>query len=272
MALELCCMTVRQATLPELISVAAREGFASLTTTPFLLERSGVDLGELRRQCDEAGVTMGYIDGLSSPLPGTPGGVTEERCFDMAEGLGAKAVNVVHFEGHPVPFTEMTDVLGGVARRAARRGHTILIEFLPETGIPDLPGALDLVRAVGQDNLRVMLDTWHLARTGGGPQQLVGDAPALIGGLQVSDRRKIQDAQPYVKMSGRFLPGEGELPLMDILAPVLAAHPELPVGVEVLNDELKAMPAGQAASVAAAALRSVLSRGPAAGWPSRGVT
>ncbi len=258
-------MTVRQATLPELISVAARAGYASLTTTPFLLERSGVELGELRRQCDDAGVTMGYIDGLSSPLPGTPGGVTEERCFDMAEGLGAKAVNVVHFEGHPVPFDDMTDVLGGVAQRAARRGLTILIEFLPDTGIPDFPGALDLVRAVGLDNLRVMLDTWHLARTGGGPEQLVGDAPALVGGIQASDRRRIQDAQPYVKMSGRYLPGEGDLPLMDILAPVLAVHPELPVGVEVLNEELKAMPAGEAASVAAAAMRSVLGHDTARG-------
>jgi len=265
-------MTVRQATLPELIAVAADSGFASLTTTPFLLERSGVELTELRRQCDDAGVTMGYIDGLSSPLPGTPGGVTEERCFDMAEALGAKAVNVVHFEGRPVPFAEMADVLGGVADRAARRDLTILIEFLPGTGIPDFPGALDLVRAVGHDNLRVMLDTWHLARTGGGTHQMVGDAPALIGGIQVSDRCKIQDAQPYVKMAGRYLPGEGELPLMSILAPVLAAHPELPVGVEVLNDALKAMPAADAASVAAAALRRVLAQGSAAGATAPTVT
>jgi sugar phosphate isomerase/epimerase len=258
-------MTVRQATLPELISVAATAGFASLTTTPFLLERSGVELAELRRQCDDAGVTVGYIDGLSSPLPGTPGGVTEERCYDMAEALGAKAVTVVHFEGPPVPFAEMADVLGGVAQRAGQRGLTILLEFLPATGIPDLPGALDLVRAVGRDNLRVMLDTWHLARTGGGPHQLVGDAPALIGGIQISDRRTIQDAQPYVKMSGRYLPGEGELPLTDILAPVLAAHPELPVGVEVLNDEIRAMPAGDAAAVAGAALRRVLGQGAPSG-------
>jgi sugar phosphate isomerase/epimerase len=80
----------------------------------------------------------------------------------------------------------------------------------------------------------------------------------LIGGLQVSDRRKIQDSQPYVPMSGRYLPGEGELPLIDILTPVLAAHPDLPVGVEVLNDEMKAMPAVRAASVAGRALRGVL--------------
>jgi sugar phosphate isomerase/epimerase len=254
-------MTVRQATLPQMIAVASSEGFDSLTMTPFMIERSGIEVDDLRQRCEDSGVTVGYVDGLSSPLPGTPGGVTEERCFAMAEGLGAKAVNVVHFGGQPVPFEEMADVLGQVAQRAAVRSLEILLEFLPDTGIPDLPVALDLVRAVGLDNLRVMLDTWHLARTGGGPHQLVADAPALIGGLQVSDRRKIQDTQPYVPMSGRYLPGEGELPLIDILTPVFDAHPDLPVGVEVLNEELKAMPAEEAASVAGRALRRVLGQG-----------
>jgi sugar phosphate isomerase/epimerase len=255
-------MTVRQATLPEMIAVAAAEGFDSLTMTPFMIERSGLEIAALRQQCDDAGITIGYVDGLSSPLPGTPDGVSEERAYAMAEDLGAKAVNVVHLGGHPVPLGEMADVLGRVVQRAARRGLVILIEFLPDTGIPDLPGALDLVRAVGLDNLRVMLDTWHLARTGGGLHQLAGDAPALIGGIQVSDRRTIQDSQPYVPMSGRYLPGQGDLPLIDILTPVLAAHPDLPVGVEVLNDELRAMPAAEAAAVAGRALRGLLAAGP----------
>ena len=56
----------------------------------------------------------------------------------------------------------------GRARRG-REGLRILVEFLPGTGIPDLPVALDLVRAVGGDHLGVMLDTWHLARSGAVP-------------------------------------------------------------------------------------------------------
>ena len=255
-------MTVRQATLPELISVAGQQGFDTLTATPHLIERAGVEITALRARCDDAGVAIGYIDGLCSPLPGTPAGVTEERCFALAEGLGAPAINVVHLDGPRVPFEEMADVLGRLTQRAGRRGLRILIEFLPDTGIPDFPVALDLVRAVGDDNLRVMLDTWHLARTGGGPEQLLGDAPALVGGLQVSDRCRVQDSQPYVKMSGRYLPGEGELPLVDILAPVMAAHPGLSVGVEVLNDELRAMPAAEAAATADGSLRRLLARIP----------
>jgi sugar phosphate isomerase/epimerase len=257
---ELCCMTVRQASLPELISVAAQQGFDRVTPTPHLIERAGLDLPVLRAQADEAGITFGYIDGLSSPLPGTPGGVSEARCFELAEELGAPAINVVHFGGSPVPFSEMTDLLGQLTERAARRNLGILIEFLPGTGIPDLPVALELVRQVGSPNLGVMLDTWHLARTGGGPEDLIGEAATLIGGIQVSDRRRVQDSQPYVPISGRYLPGDGELPLVDILALVLAAAPDLAVGIEVINDELKAMPTAEAARMAGNALQRLLDR------------
>jgi sugar phosphate isomerase/epimerase len=265
-SLELCSWTVRQASLPELIDLAGRHGFASITTTAKLYARAGLPDSEIRRRLDDAGVTVGYIDGLASPLPGTPEGVTERECFAMAEALGAPAVNVVHFNGSPVPFPQMVDALAGLAGRAGERGLRILIEFLPGTGIPDFPVALELIRTIGDDHAAVMLDTWHLARSGGGPAMLVGDAPGLVGGIQVSDRTAAQDAQPYVPMSGRLMPGYGDLPLLDILAPVLDTHPTLAVGIEVLNDELRSEPAEQAAAGAGRALRSLVDRLP----PARG--
>jgi sugar phosphate isomerase/epimerase len=67
-------------------------------------------------------------------------------------------------------------------------------------------------------------------------------------------------------MSGRLMPGYGDLPLLDILAPVLDTHPTLAVGIEVLNDELRSEPAEQAAAGAGRALRSLVDRLP----PARG--
>jgi sugar phosphate isomerase/epimerase len=247
--LELCCMTVRQASLPELIDLAAANGFRSTTTTTRLYERAGATDAELRSRLDGAGVRIGYIDGLSSPLPGTPDGATEEACFDMADALGTHAVNVVHFRGPPVPFEEMADAIGPLAERAAARGIRLLLEFLPGTGIPDFPAACALARAAGPERVGVMLDTWHLARSGGSPDLLTPDAVALVRGLQISDRRRSQDAEPELTMGGRYLPGQGQLPLVEILHPVLDVHPELPVGIEVINDELRAMSAADAASV-----------------------
>jgi sugar phosphate isomerase/epimerase len=258
--IELCSLTVRQADLLELVDVAARAGFDRVTVTPHHVIASGQDLARLRARCDDAGVAIGYLDGLGRGLPGITRGESPDEVFDMAEGLGVALVNVVHYGGDPeVPVEMMIDALGALTERAATRGLRLVVEFIPGTAIPDLPTALELVRAVASDHLRVLLDTWHLGRSGGGPDLVVGDVPGLIGALQVSDRRRAQDLEPYVPMSGRLLPGHGELALRDVLGPIVAAQPSLAVGVEVANDDLLAMPPAAAAVVAADAIREVLS-------------
>jgi sugar phosphate isomerase/epimerase len=262
--LELCCMSVRQATFAELIALAGAHGFAAVTTTPWLYKRAGVADTDLRRLLDDHGVRVTYVDGLITALPGTPpphpADASEEDCYRIAEALGAAAVNVVHINGSPTPIAELADALGPLCGRAATRGLRIVVEFLPGTGIADLPTALELVRAVGADNLGIVLDSWHLARSGGGPELLDPPAAALIGAVQVSDRTRAQDLDPYVPMSGRLLPGDGELPLVDLLARVRRAQPELPIGIEVISDEMRGLEAGAAAAAAAAALRALLQR------------
>ena len=262
--LELCCMTVRQAALPALIAVAAQHGFGAVTTTPWLYNAAGVSDQDLRRLLDDHGVRVSYIDGLITALPGTPPArptaASEQDCYRMAAALGATAVNVVHIEGVPTPMPLLVDALGGVCGRAAMEGLRILVEFLPGTGIPDLPTALELVRGVGADNLGIILDSWHLARSGGGPALLDPDAAGWIGALQISDRTRAQDLVPYVPMSGRFLPGEGELPLADLLARVLAVHPDIPVGIEVISEEMRGRSAGDAAAAASESLRRLLAQ------------
>ena len=84
------------------------------------------------------------------------------------------------------------------------------------------------------------LDTWHFARGGGTLADLDPDTAALVGALQISDRSPEQDDEPYVPRRGRKLPGDGALPLAEIVERVLRAHPDLPVGAEVLSDEVDA--------------------------------
>jgi sugar phosphate isomerase/epimerase len=256
-------MTVRQASLPELIEVAGSSGFGAVTTTPWLYTAAGVADRELRRLLHEHGVRVTYIDGLITALPGAPpqrGAATEHECYRIAAALGASAINVVHIDGSPTPISELAAALGPVCERAAARGLRIVVEFLPGTGIPDFPTALELVRTVGADNLGIVLDSWHLARSGGTVDLLDPAAAALVGALQLADRTRAQDLQPYVPMSGRLLPGDGEVPLQSLLSRVLAARPDLPVGIEVISDEMRALPASEAATVAAASLRSLLGR------------
>lgn len=258
--LELCCMTVRQASLVELIDVAAAAGFGAITTTPWLFDETGVPQTAIRRRLERQGIRVTYVDGLVSALPGVerrPGMASEDDCFRIAEILGAEAINVVHVGGVPTPVAVLAEALSGVCQRAAQRSLRIVVEFVPETGIGDLTTAVELVDAVGAPNLGVVLDTWHLARSGGKVEDVVR-AASRISALQISDRRREQDLQPYVPMSGRYLPGEGELELDVMVDAVRTFRPDVAVGIEVINDDLRAMPAAEAAGRAAVSLRRLL--------------
>ena len=107
-------------------------------------------------------------------------------------------------------------------------------------------------------NGSVLLDSWHFARGGGTLADLDPDAVGLIGGVQLSDRSPEQDAEPYVPRRGRKFPGDGALPLTEIVRRVTAAHPELPIGVEVLGDEVDALGPEAGAERLATTLRAVV--------------
>lgn len=245
-ALELWSYTFRDAPLVELARAAGKAGFAHVTMTAGQFVANGGAAAHLRARIEDAGVTVSFVDGLCSALPGVPPSsnsddpyaATFADCIGVAHALGAGAINLVHVGGVPTPVEQLAEAFSGACRRAREEGLRLAIEFLPGTGIPDLRTAAAVVRAAGEANGSVLLDTWHFARGGGRLEELDRATAALIGGLQLADRAPDQDLLPYVPMRGRKLPGEGALPLREIVARVLAARPGLPVGAEVLSEEM----------------------------------
>ena len=238
---ELWSYTFRKANLVELAAAAASAGFDCVTLTTRVFDQSGGDSGDLRARVEEHGVRVTFVDGLATALPGTdlpPGEATIDDCIHIAHTTGADAINVVHMTGRPMPLAEMADAFGRACERAAREDIRLAIEFIPETGIPDFATAAAIVREAGHPTGSVLVDTWHLARGGGRLEDLTDDDIALVGAVQLSDRSPDQDAQPYVPRKGRKIPGDGALPLTEFTARVRAAHPDLPIGVEVLSDEI----------------------------------
>jgi sugar phosphate isomerase/epimerase len=260
--LELCCMSMRRADLVELADAAAGAGYRHITTTTWLFEGAPLNGADLRRRIDDAGVSVSMIDGLTSALPGAPPAGPErksfEECAEIAHLLGADCLNLVHIGGVPTPTDELGDAFAKVCEKAEAEGLRLVIEFLPGTGIPDLQTGLAVVRHANQPNGKLLFDSWHHARCGGTPIEIDAEAAKWIGALQLSDRTPDQDLVPYVPMTGRKIPGRGALPLARWIAPILAAHPEMPVGVEILSDEMEAMAFDEAAGTAAAALRNVI--------------
>ena len=180
------------------------------------LERDGA---ALPRRLEDAGVRVQVIDAIGGDLPGSlAGSAGADLCFQAAEAVGAPIVNICHyrFEGEPPGLSEMTDAVGTITRDAASRGLRVVLEFVPDSGIPDLAFAMAIVQGVDLPACGVLLDPWHLARSGG----TVADVAALpvgsIGAFQLDDRIEPPPGTPYVPMTGRDLPGEGDLPLHEL--------------------------------------------------------
>jgi len=234
--------------------------------------KAGFTESSLRRLLADTGVRVTMMDCLTKGLPGVTSPETfdpalramlpfdaldppdEETCLRSAEALEAPCLNVSLFRGRPVPLAEMADAIGGLCRRAAARGVTIALEFYPDSGLPDLDFALGVVRTCGESNCGITLDVWHLARSGGTVEDVRRLPPGVIAGVQLSDRVPPPPGSAYVPFSGRRMPGEGELPLGDILRAAVTNSPRLSAEIEVLNDELRKLPTDIVAARIAAAL------------------
>jgi sugar phosphate isomerase/epimerase len=265
-----------KAGLLELIEIAARRGFPTITVRPATFSavmEQGVTEAALRQRLKDAGVRVTMIDALTRALPGAavpdisdatlrailPDDVffppDQETCLRAAEALEAPYLNATHFGGKPVPLEEMAEAVGAICRDAARHGIILALEFVPNTGIPDIGTADRIIRSCGEPNCRITLDPWHLDRSGGSVQDVVDLPPNSIAGIQLCDRVPEPPGTPYVPMSGRRMPGEGQLPLYDLVRAALTNSPGISIEVEVLNDELRELTSDEAAARVAADVR-----------------
>jgi sugar phosphate isomerase/epimerase len=250
--------TAEGVALPELIDVAAETGYGAISVTPsmyFEAVAGGHNDADLRARLDDAGVVVAVVDPLIRGLPGCPQPNEvgprfrstfehgEDDCYQVAEALRAPALNLAHFLCTSTPLDQMIDVVGGICERAARRQVAILVEFMPEGSIPDFATAADIVARVGAGRCAVMLDTWHFFRTSGTLEQLRNLAPGTIGAVQVSDAAADMWAtgvKPPTR--DRLVPGDGVIPLREILSLAMANCPEVVVGAEVFSRSLAAEP------------------------------
>ena len=98
-------------------------------------------------------------------------------------------------------------------------------------GIATLDDAIRIIGLAGHQNLAVTIDTLHLMRSGGTPEALSRIDPRLISCIQLCDAPLSPPEDiPREARYGRLYPGEGGLPLRELLRVVPS---DIPVSVEV---------------------------------------
>ena len=148
--------------------------------------------------------------------------------LDIVRDLGCERINVVSV-GQEMGRT--IDGFAALCEVAAARGIAVSAEMGSLGPLKQVEAALEVARGVGQPNFSLVIDTMHVSRTGYAPMVARID-PALIGYVQINDgpMRGVTDGYLREAIVDRWVPGEGDYPLTEILR---AVPPEVVVSIEV---------------------------------------
>lgn len=240
--LSLAHLTVLDATPPELVTAAAGAGFRMVGIRLYATPNVGVPpydmlgdtpvLRETLARLADTGVQVLDVEFLRFE-PDIPQGIPE-GFLETGAKLGARYVLVMSAEPHEARTMERFCEL---CERAARFGLHVCLEFAIYTGVKTLADAVRLVKRSGQTNASVLVDALHFSRSGGMPSHIGRFEPSLFRYAQICDAlaEVPTEAAALIReaRTGRLLPGDGALPLADLVGALPAEATlsvEAPVG------------------------------------------
>ena len=183
----------------------------------------------------DTGVKVGLAEGFSAKSDADTSAFAAD--LDIFAELGAERLNAICMEDD---MGMATDQLGKLAAMAAERGMVFTIEFFPSEGIHSFERVLQVVDGIGRDKAKVLLDSMHFFRTGGTLEKLQAAGTDVIGYVQLADAPNTPPGDSYFMdaMFARQVPGEGQLPLRELIA---ALPDDMPISLEVPRlDDIKA--------------------------------
>jgi sugar phosphate isomerase/epimerase len=260
--ISLAHLTVLDTTPPELVTVAAAAGFRTigirLTATPSVgvppydCMHDGPMLRETLARLADTGVSVLDTEFLRFE-PAQPIGVPE-GFLEVSARLGAQHVLVMSAEPEEARTLERFCEL---CERAAPYRLNVGLEFAVYTGVRTLAHAADVVAKSRQPNAGVLIDALHFSRSGGLPAHVASVDPSLLRYVQICDAGpdmpSATDTPALIReaRTGRLLPGEGVLPLKELVAALPAG---LPLAIEAPCRATAELPALERATRAQRAL------------------
>lgn len=269
-AYSLAALTVLELTPPEMVSCAAEAGYShvGIRLLPATPTEPRYDLigdtplvREVLRRLADTGVKV--LDAEIFRLkPDTV--VTDcEAALATAARLGARELLVA---GNDPDEARLTDRFGAFCELAARHGLGANLEFMSWTDAKNLTQAARIVAGAGQPNGGVLIDAFHLSRSGSRIQDIAAVSAHHLRYLQLCDVPAAvppTEAQVLAEARAeRMFPGDGGLDLAGLLRAVPAT---LPISLEVPTATLaQTVPAVERARRAMAAAQRVVAMAEAA--------
>ena len=225
LVLGLAHLTALELSPPALVTEAARAGFATVGVRvvpatlggPAYPTRVGTEAHRALKQIlATEGIRVSDIEFIQL----TPDIDVQAFAgvFEFAADLGAISVTV---SGDDHDHARLTAHFAELCELAHPFGLRVDLEFMRWRAIGVLPQALAIVRAANKSNGAVLVDALHLTRSGGKAADLIAIPDEWLRAAQICDAGPDMPTTEAAIIAeareGRLPPGEGALPLGDLL-------------------------------------------------------
>ena len=188
---------------------------------------------EVRRRLDDTGVIALDIEPI---IPSEDGNDFAEQLIEAAAVIGARHIL---FTSRLKDQVRTTDRYQQVCEMARPHGINVVCEFLPIFPLNTLSMAAEIVADSRATNGGVLIDNLHLSRSGSSVEDVQAMPIKLFPYLQICDAVAERPADfgglLDEALNGRLCPGEGSLPIAELLQ----AIPDVPLSFEVRSQFLR---------------------------------
>jgi sugar phosphate isomerase/epimerase len=236
------------------IEAAARVGFKGIGLWHTDLEHCLIhrSLPEMRRILDDNGMQYLELEFLTDWF--LEGGRKAEsdsrkrRLFEASAALRAKHVKVGDFYNSPVSLEQVTESFAGLCREAQPFGARIGFEVMGCAMLDNLPDAIRMVESAGAANGGLILDIYQVVNQGWTFEQIGRIPLRYLMNVELNDG--IPPGFSGHDPSNRRLCGQGGYDIRGLIDCVTGMGYTGPWAVEVISQELAALPLGQASRLA----------------------
>lgn len=170
--------------------------------------------------------------------------------FTAGDALGARHIKVVPPFGEHWPQQKLVDEFGQLCAEAATHELIIALEMIPFSDINTLDAALAIVAGANASNGGLLLDIWHVARSGAAFEDMLHIPSQYICAAELNDADLfVHGSLAEDSMHHRKLCGEGQFDIHGFIACLKQAGYTGPFGVEILSDELRKKSLSEAAQL-----------------------
>ena len=188
---------------------------------------------EIRQRLDDTGIVALDIEPI---IPSVDGNDFAEQLIEAAAIIGAQHIL---FTSRLKDQARTTERYQQVCELAAPHGIKVVCEFLPIFPLNTLSMAAEIVSTSGALNGGVLIDNLHLSRSGSSMDDVKAMPIDLFPYLQICDApaQRPTDFAGLLDeaLNGRLCPGEGSLPIVELLN----AIPAVPLSFEVRSKFLR---------------------------------